>query len=106
MRNYKFGFAFENSPVPRYTTERLLEDLQANTVPIHRGDSLVGSDFNTRRFLKHHNFATESALVDQIIELDTYEAECSEVLRQPWFAGIVVPTMPTWTAYSTGLSEQ
>lgn len=82
---YKFNIACENSSRPGYTTEKLLEALQADTIPIYWGDPEVGRDFNLRRIVSAHEFPTMKALVDRVIELDRDDAAYCEVIRQPWF---------------------
>jgi len=91
LSHHKFSLAFENSSYPGYSTEKLLHALQADTVPIYWGDPLIGRDFNTRRFLSYHEFPSERALIDRVIELDRDDDAYCAMLSEPWFAGGVTP---------------
>ena len=83
---YKFNIAFENSSSPGYTTEKVLQALSADTVPIYWGDPFVGHDFNTRRIVSYHDFSSEDAFIQHILHLDEDDDAYSSVLREPWFA--------------------
>jgi hypothetical protein len=48
IKDYKFVVAFENSNNPGYTTEKLIEPMLTNSIPIYWGNERVGEDFNTR----------------------------------------------------------
>lgn len=85
IRRYKFSLAVENSSFPGYVTEKLLHALQADTVPIYWGDPHVGTDFNTRRFVNVHDFATDTALLARIIEIDRDDDLFCSMLNEPWF---------------------
>ena len=65
--------AFENSSYPGYTTEKLLQAMQAGTVPIYWGDPSVGRDFNAARFVNVHDYASTKAVIDKICQLDQDE---------------------------------
>lgn len=92
IRQFKFSLAFENSSHPGYTTEKLLQSLQAMTVPLYWGDPEVGRDFNTRRFVNYHDFESDSAFLRRVVELDTDDDAYCEVLAEPWFNAGRVPS--------------
>jgi len=70
LHDYKFTIAFENSSRPGYTTEKLVEPMLANSVPIYWGDPLVTRDFDTGSFLSAHDVRSLGALIEQVIEAD------------------------------------
>ena len=43
---YKFNIAFENSFCPGYTTEKIMQPLTVNSIPIYWGNPLVSRDFS------------------------------------------------------------
>ena len=51
ISNYKFNIAFENSSVLGYTTEKIMDAMVANTVPIYWGNRWVERDFNKCSFI-------------------------------------------------------
>ncbi len=46
LRSSKFTIAFENSSYPGYTTEKLVQAMLANSLPIYWGNPCVARDFN------------------------------------------------------------
>ena len=48
---YKFMITMENSRVPGYFTEKLMNGLHAFTIPIYFGDPLVTTRLNNKRFI-------------------------------------------------------
>ena len=79
VSRYKFSIAFENASVPGYTTEKLFEAMQAKGVPVYWGNPLVEREFNPGSFLNYHDFPSEEALIEKIIELDQDDAKYLEV---------------------------
>jgi hypothetical protein len=85
LKSYKFNIAFENANVPGYTTEKLVEPMAARCLPIYWGNPRVGEEFNSSSFLNYHDFASEDALINEIIALDQDDARYLERLQQPSF---------------------
>ena len=44
LRDYKFTIAFENSSVNGYTTEKVVEPMLVNSIPIYWGNKLIGRE--------------------------------------------------------------
>ena len=91
LRDYKFTIAFENESHPGYTTEKIVEPMLADSVPIYWGDPLVGRDFDTRSFLSAHDSASLDDLVERVIEVDRTPALHRELLGRPWYRDNRVP---------------
>jgi hypothetical protein len=87
VRQYKFTLAFENSSSPGYTTEKLLEPMSANSLPIYWGNPDVARDFNPDSFIIAEHFPSLDALADHILEVDRNDALYLRYLRQPWLPG-------------------
>jgi hypothetical protein len=85
LRSCKFHIAFENGSTPGYTTEKIVEAMQAHTLPIYWGNPRIAEEFNPRSFLNYHDFADEEALIEKIIELDKDDAKYLDYFRQPYF---------------------
>jgi hypothetical protein len=85
LRPYKFNIAFENGSTPGYTTEKIVEAMQARCVPVYWGNPRIAEEFNPKSFLNYFDFPTEEALIERIIELDQDDARYLECLRQPYF---------------------
>ena len=67
-RQYKFSLCFENSSYPGYTTEKLFQAMQSNTIPIYWGNPSVARDFNPGSFI-HVNYGYSDA-IELIKEID------------------------------------
>ena len=85
LRPCKFNLAFENASVPGYTTEKIVDAMQARALPIYWGDRGAAREFNPKSFLNYFDFPSEEALIEKIIELDQDDAKYLEYLRQPYF---------------------
>lgn len=84
ISNYKFNIAFENSIKDGYTTEKIMEPMLVNSLPIYWGNRLVGLDFNPDSFINAANYPSLEALVEDIIELDTNDEKYLSILSKPW----------------------
>jgi hypothetical protein len=85
LRQYKFNIAFENRSLPGYTTEKIFEPMVARCLPIYWGNPEIAEEFNPKSFLNYHDFPSEEALIEKIIELDKDDSKYLEYLRQPYF---------------------
>jgi hypothetical protein len=70
MQGYKFALVFENSSYPGYTTEKLIEALLCNTIPIYWGNPRIAEDFNPQAFINVHDYPDFEAVVQKVIEVD------------------------------------
>ena len=91
LRDYKFTIAFENESYPGYTTEKIVEPMLSDSIPIYWGDPLVGRDFDTRSFLSAHDSRSLDDLVERVIEVDRTPALHLELLGRPWYRDNRVP---------------
>jgi hypothetical protein len=86
IKDYRFVISFENSAHAGYTTEKLIEPLLVDAIPIYWGDPEVGRDFNTKRFLNHDDFPSENALVERIMAIEKNPELALDMLTQPVFS--------------------
>lgn len=87
----KFTIAFENESSPGYTTEKVMEPMLVDSIPIYWGDPLVGHDFDTRSFLSAHDSPTIEDLVERVITVDRDPDLHARLLGTPWLRGNRVP---------------
>ncbi len=90
-RQFKFAIAFENSSYPGYTTEKLMDALIADAIPIYWGDPLVGNDFNKRAFIDCNDFDSFDDVVEHVKRVDQDDDLYREYLSEPFFVGGVEP---------------
>lgn len=92
---YKFTISFENNAYrpehPGYTTEKIMEPMTVNSMPIYWGNPEIGKEFNTKSFVNYYDFQSEDDLIGYIIELDKNEDKYLEKLNQPWFTDNNIP---------------
>jgi hypothetical protein len=67
-RDYKFALAFENSEYAGYVTEKLVDALKSDVLPIYWGGSRVHEEFNEQAFINVHTLGVDGALqvVDEL----------------------------------------
>ena len=85
IADYKFNIAFENSCVDGYTTEKIMEPMIVNSIPIYWGNKLVEKDFNPSSFVNLLSFDSIQDCIDYIVELDRNDDKYIALLRQSWF---------------------
>lgn len=83
IANYKFNLALENSVIDGYVTEKILEPLVANTVPIYWGSDYVKKDFNPDSFIHVNDFQTLDSFLEYLKMLDKDNHKYLEILRAP-----------------------
>ena len=88
IKDYKFNIAFENNAYrPQhigYTTEKIMEPMTVNTLPIYWGNTRIDLEFNTKSIINYSDFNSEEDMIDFIIELDKNDDKYMEVMKQPW----------------------
>ena len=83
VSQYKFNIAFENSSVLGYTTEKIMEPMAVNCLPIYWGNPLVWKDFNAASFVNVNDFASLEDAVQHIIDLDNDNEKYLQMLYAP-----------------------
>lgn len=71
IRDYKFTIAFENSSTSGYTTEKLIQPMLVNSIPIYWGDPDVECEFNINSFVYVRDYNSIQDAIDEIIFLDS-----------------------------------
>lgn len=84
IRDYKFTFAFENASFPGYTTEKIMEAMLEQTIPIYWGNPLINRDFNPKSFINANDYRDDEALLARIRELDENDELYMKMLAEPW----------------------
>ena len=97
LADCRFTIAFENESHPGYTTEKIVEPMLVDSIPIYWGDPLIGRDFDTRSFLSAHDGWSRTTpalldeLVERVVEVDRNPDLLREMLARPWLRGNRVP---------------
>lgn len=91
FENYKFVICFENSFAEDYITEKLLNVMFANSIPIYRGAPNTKDYFNTKSFINFDDYGSYEKIVNKIIELDKDDKKYLKFLDQEWFIDNKIP---------------
>ncbi|MBR5851405.1 MAG: glycosyltransferase [Bacteroidaceae bacterium] len=83
VSQYKFNIAFENSAVHGYTTEKIMEPMAVNTLPLYWGNPLVCKDFNAASFVNVNDFASMEDAVQHIVDLDNDDSKYLQMIKAP-----------------------
>lgn len=81
VSQYKFNIAFENSAVHGYTTEKIMEPMTVNTLPIYWGNPMVCKDFNADSFVNVNDFTSMEDAVQHIVDLDNDDTKYLYMLK-------------------------
>lgn len=92
---YKFSIAFENNAYREtrigYTTEKIMEPMKVNSIPIYWGNEWINREFNTESFVNYYDFENENDLIEYIIFLDKNDDKYLETLKKTWFVDNKIP---------------
>lgn len=83
MKEYKFVIAFENSEDDAYITEKIINPLRANVIPVYWGNRRINDYFNTDRFLHLNDINKMDELVAQMIDIDKNDDKYLKIINQP-----------------------
>lgn len=83
ISGYKFNLALENSVIPGYVTEKLIEPFAASTVPIYWGAPNVMNDFNPDSFINVSDYNSLDSFVRAVKDIDNDPKKYMEILNTP-----------------------
>lgn len=88
LHEYKFTLAIENSSMPGYVTEKILEPFMAQSLPLYWGSPTVSSDYNPNSFVNLMNYSSMEEAVEEVIRLDKDDAAYLDKMMTPfWLYG-------------------
>jgi hypothetical protein len=92
---YKFSISFENNAYrPQhngYTTEKIMEPMTVNSIPLYWGNPRIDLEFNSNSFVNFYDFGNFKDMIDFIIELDQNDGKYLQKLQTPWFENNIIP---------------
>ena len=91
IKEYKYVIAFENSSFAGYTTEKILDPLLADSIPVYWGNKLVGIDFNSGAFLNFDNYSSAQELIDEMVAIESDPERAVQMLMEPKFPNNKIP---------------
>ena len=97
---FKFIIAMENSTAPGYSTEKLINPIIANCIPIYWGDAGIFKYINKKRVIYIPDY-DDAGLIERIKYLDENSDAFNEVIAEPCF---LISPEEIYTKYSNDIS--
>lgn len=88
LKQYKFTFCYENTALPNYRTEKVIDALVAGSIPIYLGDPYVRrdmlGDMPGSILLDARRFPTLNDLEEEILTLTPHELNAKQEAGRAW----------------------
>jgi hypothetical protein len=91
LRRYKFTLAIENAIWPGYTSEKLVDPMLVNSIPIYIGDPQAKLSFDPASYVDATSFASIPAMLEFVREVDNDRALYLKMLAAPYYRDNRVP---------------
>lgn len=88
---FKFNISFENTSNNGYVTEKIIQPMFTNTIPIYWGAPDVTNDFNSKSFINAHEFENDEELIEYILEVDKDQDLYNKIINESWFIDNKIP---------------
>lgn len=86
LQEYKFTIAFENASISGYTTEKIIDPLLADSIPIYYGNPDIAELINPEAFVNANNYEERvDELIEKIKKIDEDDALFEKMIRCPKF---------------------
>jgi len=86
LASYRFNIAFENTRRAGWCTEKLVDPLHVNTIPIYWGDPRVKEFFNPESFIGRDDFSSDQELAEYVLHVDdTPELYAKYIRASPFY---------------------
>jgi len=91
LRSYKFTLAMENAVWPGYMTEKLVDPMYVNSIPIYIGDPQARKSFNPESFIDVSSFGSVREMLEFVAEVDNSRDLYLKMLAAPFYRNNAVP---------------
>ena len=89
LAQYRFNLAFENTRRAGWCTEKLVDPLHVNTIPIYWGDPRVKEFFNPESFICRDDFSSDHELAEYVLHVDdTPELYAKYIQASPFYKNV------------------
>lgn len=88
---YKFTLALENAVWPGYTTEKLVDPMYVNSIPIYAGDPGARESFNPGSYIDAAAFESIPLMLEYVREVDNNRDLYLKTLAAPFYRNNEVP---------------
>jgi hypothetical protein len=91
IKSYKFTLAIENSIWPGYATEKFVQPMFCNSIPIYVGDPLAGHSFDKNSYIDFTRFSSFREMAEFVREVDNNKQLYLTMLATPNFRNNEIP---------------
>ena len=93
IRSYRYCISFENTSYNGYLTEKILDPMLVQTVPIYWGSESIETEFNHKSFINLHKMDINNVkqIDEYLIHLDDNQDEYDAIYTQPYINSTVLP---------------
>jgi len=81
---YKFVIAFENSQIPGYVSEKLINPMISRAIPIYLGAPDVSLYFNKKSFIDVSDFESFEDCINYVLKVDKDDNLYNQILQEPY----------------------
>lgn len=85
IKDYMFVIAYENCSQEGYTSEKIFEPMQVNSIPIYWGNPKINLEFNSKSFVNRHMFDSDEEMLAYIHWICSDEKKWEEVISEPCY---------------------
>jgi hypothetical protein len=91
LRQYKFTLALENMAWPGYATEKLVDPMYVNSIPIYVGDPNARESFNVESYIDITSFSSVQRMVEFVRQVDNDRDLYMKMLAAPFYRNNEIP---------------
>ena len=91
FKRYKFTLAMENAIWPGYMTEKLVDPMYVNSIPVYIGDPKARESFNPESYIDVTSFDSIRQMLEFVAEVDNSRDLYLKMLAAPFYRNNTVP---------------
>lgn len=96
LKKFKFMITFENTQQFGYTSEKIIEPMLVDTIPVYWGSTSVSSEFNSKSFIDANSMSIDD-LVNRVLEIDSDDDLYYQMYKQPH---LIDNTLTPWLDFN------
>lgn len=87
IKDFKFTISFESNDISDgyigQVTEKLVEPMVVNSLPLYWGNSLIYKEFNPKSFVNFYDYNSDEEMIERIIEIDNNDDLYLSYMNEP-----------------------
>ena len=86
QEDFKFSITFENTLMSGYTTEKIVNSLLANTIPIYWGNPKINELINPNRIINCHDFNNIQEVINRVKSINEDDNLYESIVNSPFLS--------------------